>query len=210
MELEKTAFFEYNIKKKRIEGGIKLLLIGLFILVILTHFFNFFPNSIINIIFDFLKQQFSGKSLLSPFFIGLIGGLFFISVPIEVLFISLIYSLDLNPWVIAAFLFIGLSISYPIDYFIGKLFSKYATKLVSPKQFYKIKAKLNRYGKGVIFLFNVLPLPSQILTFICGVFKYNKIRYFTIWLIAWTIKLSIIVLFNKYIMWTIDFVIGLT
>lgn len=202
METEslKNTIQEYDKANKIREGIIKIAIISVLSALIIAHFLGITKGTIIESIINSLGSQFNATNLNNVFFVGLIGGLFFLSVPLEALFITAIINIHTNPVAIMFAMMLGLSISYTINYVMGKYMSGIATKLVSPKKFYKIKVLLNKYGKGLIFLFNVLPLPSQILTFICGVFKYNKTRYFSIWGAGWLIKLSLIIIFRPQIL----------
>lgn len=206
IEQLKSLNKEYNKNYKIKEGIIKILISTFLIGIAIAYFTGLTDGTIIETIINFVKSQFIASKLSSLFFIGLLGGLFFLSVPIEALFIGALIKLPYNGFLMASILLLGLFFGYSIDYFMGKYMSSFATKLVSPKKFYKVKIQLNKYGKGLVFMFNVLPLPSQILTFIAGVFKYNKARYFLIWISAWTIKLIVILLFRTQIINLIGFI----
>ncbi len=199
-----SAVFEYNHRIKKIEGIIKIALISIIGILAIVHFFGLTKGTILDIIMQNIASQFAGNSPLSVFIICVVGGLFILTVPIELLLINAYSKLPTQSHTLFLISLLGLFIAYTINYFVGYYFSKFATKLISPKQFYSVKIKLNKYGKGVIFLFNVLPLPSQLLTFVCGVFRYNKIRYFAIWLFAWVLKLFIIILFRPQIITLIN------
>ncbi|MGM5483913.1 MAG: VTT domain-containing protein [Nanobdellota archaeon] len=189
MEL-KNLQFEYNSKGKRREAIIKIIL-GIFIvLLFISVYFNLFQGTFIGSAIKFIKTQIASRTLSGLFMGSIFGGLFFVYVPLEVIFI---FSLKQNfyLWNIIVMM-AGLYLSYNIDYYAGIYFSRYATKLVSPKQFYRIKSKINKYGVWLVVLFNSLPLPSQPLTFVCGVFRYDYKKYFIPWAITWIIKLIII------------------
>jgi membrane protein YqaA with SNARE-associated domain len=189
-----TAIITYNQKTKKIEGIIKIVIVTILILLIGAYISNVFEGTIIDTIISFIGIQFGSKTILGTFLIGTIGGLFFLSVPIEILYINAIREIQ-SPGLIAMHaitLIAGLAIAYSIDYLFGLHLSGFSKKLISAKQFYNIKAKLNRYGLWLILLFNITPLPSQALTFICGVFRYNKTRYAAIWATGWIIKITAI------------------
>jgi membrane protein YqaA with SNARE-associated domain len=197
----KEVIVEYNKKAKIIEGIIKIVVISILVILILSYTLKVFEGTFIDTIITFIATQFGSKTILGTFLIGAIGGLFFLSVPIEILYINAIRSMD-SPSLIFAHaitLLLGLSIAYSIDYLFGLHLSGFSRKLISAKQFYNIKAKLNRYGLWLILLFNITPLPSQALTFICGVFRYNKTRYAAIWATGWIVKITVISTFLIYI-----------
>lgn len=208
-EALKTHIQEYQHNHKKIEGIVKISIVILICAVLIAYFSGLTKGTFIDSFINNLGSQFNAKTLTNVLVIGLIGGLFFLSVPLEALFITAIINVKANPFLIIVFMLLGLAVSYSLNYLMGRYMSSFATKLVSPKKFYKIKVMLNKYGKGVVFLFNVLPLPSQILTFICGVFKYNKLRYASLWLTGWTVKLIVIVLFRPQIMDLISTIKGI-
>ena len=61
-------------------------------------------------------------------------------------------------------------------------------KLISPKKFYKLKGLLNKWGSLAVLLFNATPLPSQHLSVILGVFRYNKTRFYVFVFLGQLIK----------------------
>jgi membrane protein YqaA with SNARE-associated domain len=190
----KDKVFEYDKISKNVEGIVKIIFFSLILILIISQVSGLTKGTFIDSIISFIFNQFSGKTLLNVFFLGLIGGLFFLSVPIEILFINALHNVQIDSFIIGAIILIGLFLSYILDYLIGYFFSPLATKIMSPKQFYGIKVKLNKYGSWLILIFNLFPLPSQPLTFVCGVFKYNKLRYFSLWTIGWFIKIMILII----------------
>lgn len=193
-KISRDNVFEHSKVTKKIEGIIKIFLGVLFVLILIAQFSGLTKGTFIDSILSFIYQQFSGKTIMGVFLIGLIGGLFFLSVPIEVLFVNALHQVNLDSFVLGALVFIGLAISYSINYLLGYYLLSVATKMMSPKQFYGIKSKLNKYGSWFILLFNLFPLPSQGLTFVCGVFRYNKLRYFSLWTIAWFLKILVLII----------------
>ncbi|MFW5872126.1 MAG: VTT domain-containing protein [bacterium] len=191
----KSAVIEYNKSFKIKLGILKILLasfiLGIFIIIV----FDLAEGSLFGDIMSFVKTQIASRSPFGVLLTGMIGGLFFITFPIEIAYVAAI-SITKNPWSYFFIMLGGLAISYSFNYIAGFWLSKVATNIISAKQFYKIKSKLNRYGNWLILLFNILPLPSQPLTFICGVFRYNKYRYAILWLIGWGIKLAVLTQFT--------------
>jgi len=194
---EKDSLFEYNKDEKIRSEIIKWSVLILIAVFFGSFFLNFFEGTFIDTIFTFIGNSMFSGTIFGLFLFGLIAGLFFLSVPIEVAYIAFLTKSD-NDLFVFVFVFLGLFFSYLLDYQIGLNFSTISKKLISTKQFYKVKTKINQYGNWTIFFFNVLPLPSQLLTFICGVFKYNRTRLFSIWAFAWIIKLSLILIIASF------------
>jgi membrane protein YqaA with SNARE-associated domain len=144
-----------------------------------------FKNSFIWKTINYIWLEIYALSYLGIFFVGIFGGLFFITLPLEILFINSLRStteiggeiiINNNPFFIFLLILLGLSISYFFNYVIGKYFAEAAKKLVSIKKFYQLKSLINRRGSIAIFFISVIGLGSQQLTFIMGVFNYNKTR----------------------------------
>jgi len=188
----KEELFEYSIRKKKLIGIIQISLVVLSIVLIGLYFLflknvDFILFNYVEAIVKFIFSEISKGTLLGAFYSTLFGGLFFVTIPNELLFMT-IYLGKNNPFMLLSVYLIGLSISYMINYFVGLKFAKLVKHLIPPEKFYQAKGALNRYGKLGIFVFNVLPLPSQQLTAILGVFKYNKARFYTFFLLGQAVK----------------------
>lgn len=195
LEKIKNSVIEYN-KGFKIKLGILKILIAAFILAfIIMIVFDLAEGSIVGDAISYVKTQIATRSPFGLMLTGLIGGLFFITFPLEIAYIAALSATD-SPWTYYGIMLGSLAIAYTFNYYAGFWLSKSATNIISAKQFYTIKSKLNKYGNGVVLLFNILPLPSQPLTFICGVFRYNKLRYAVLWTLGWGIKLAVLTQFT--------------
>jgi len=178
--MQKDMIVELNVRRKKLEGIATIAIIVFIALVIISYLIflrklSIFQDSVLTDIVGHVKIQITAFSTLGSLYIALFGGLFFIFVPMEAYFIKALS--NSNPILLYILFIFGILISYSVDYLIGMKMSKLSKKLVSPKKFYKIKSFLNRYGKIAIFGANALPMmPSQQVTFILGVFRYNHMR----------------------------------
>lgn len=187
----KENIFTYNEKLKKLIGLIKIgsisLLIVLALIFILflrdsnAYLIVFFKDIISNVYFEI-----SRGTLIGSIYGSLFGGLFFIFLPIEVLFVNFLE--NNNPYLLITIYMIFLSTSYFINYFIGLKFGKIVKNMIGAEKFYETKGIVNKYGKIAIFVFNVLPFPSQQLSAILGVFKYNKTRFYTFFFLGQIVK----------------------
>lgn len=131
-------------------------------------------------------------SSLGIFFLSLIGGLFFVPVPLETFFA---YSLFRgNPLVLTLIaLLAGGLISHSISYLIGTKLSTFALYFFSRKQVYKVKRSANAWGAYAVFFINLIPfLPSPVLSFALGITKYNYSRFITFFFLGTAVKFTII------------------
>ncbi len=203
-KFNKKNIFEYNLGKK-----LRFLTYIAFALIIiigfsfyyyfsLQHMDNFFVN-IINSLINHVKLQITSLSLLGALYATTFGGLFFIPIPVEILFFAFLRAGTSSPILISLYI-LGLIISFTINYVVGSRLSEVSKKIITPKRFYKIKVSLNKYGIWTIFAFNVLPLPAQPLATLVGVFKYNKAKFYLAFILGQTIKFSVFALAYFYIL----------
>jgi membrane protein YqaA with SNARE-associated domain len=182
--------FIYGWRKRRLKFfysffSILILTILLSIFILFFDGISIFRESFIWKTINLIWKEIYSLSYLGIFFVGLFGGLFFITLPLEILFInSILKTTEIagevvpvnNPFILFLLILVGLSISYTFNYLMGKYFAEFAKQLVSIKKFYQLKSLINRRGSIAIFFISVIGLGSQQLTFIMGVFNYNKTR----------------------------------
>jgi len=173
--------------------------IAAIITLVITYFFlrntDIYIFQLINSVITHFSSQVGGATPLGMLYTTLFGGLFFLSVPLEVLFIKF---LNAGHPIIILFLFyfIGLIVSFTANYYIGYKLSSLSKRLISPKKFYKAKGLLNRYGAWAVFGFNALPVPAtQMFIVVLGVFRYNKTRFYVFFLLGQLVKYIAITLF---------------
>lgn len=158
---------------------------------------DFFLIAAVNSAWKSISASIADSTLLGAFYTALIGGLFFVFMPLEVLFARFLGTG--NPFLLVLLVFIsGLVVSYTINYLVGMKLSGISKKIISPRKFYKTKNILNRYGAAAVYIFNALPLPSQPLAAILGVFRYNRTRFYVFFLLGQLTKYIVIGLGAHY------------
>jgi membrane protein YqaA with SNARE-associated domain len=195
-EFTPDSMFSYN-RKKKVLFAINLLITVIIIFLFIFLYITFLSKSdfiVFKGISGFINHivgQIKVFSTLGVLYAASFGGLFFVVMSMEALYIGFLKS-GTNPFLTFLFYIIGHTIAYSINYYIGGRFQEISKKLISLKKFYKIKGLINRYGPIVIFVFNVLPLPSQPLSAMLGVFRYNKTRFYIFFISGQTIKYGLI------------------
>jgi membrane protein DedA with SNARE-associated domain len=203
-EFTKGNMFAYNFHKKS-QFIFYTVLIGVIIIGLIIWYLLYLKNSnffIIQGINSFVNHvAFNIKSFnaLGSFYTTLFGGLFFIPTPIEILFIAALKIAKVAPITLIGLYMVGMIISYSINYIIGMKLSNASRRFIGAKKFYKFKGVLNKYGMWAIFLFNITPLPSQPLAAILGVFHYNRVKFYLMFISGQLIKLIAITLGYLYI-----------
>jgi membrane protein YqaA with SNARE-associated domain len=199
----KEDIFSYNLLKKRLFVIFSIILIIL-VLCFASSYFLFFQDSqnifvkFLNKILQHISFQIKNTTWLSVVYTSFIGGLFFIFLPLEAIFISFLSS-GKNPFLLIIFYLSGLLFAYTINYYIGLKFSSLAKNIITPKKFYKMKGILNRYGGWAVFCFNVFPLPSQPLATLLGVFRYTKSKFYLFFLLGQFVKYMVMIILYIYI-----------
>ncbi|MGM5488370.1 MAG: DedA family protein [Nanobdellota archaeon] len=186
-----SELFNYGYTSKRLQPFLFIgTLLFLFFAAAMALFIfwgdNPFAGSIFEAIFLHVKGQVINRSYLGVFYVTFFGGFFFLSVPIEVFFVAALK--NHNPILLIIVALAGAAISYTIDYLLGYKLAILSRKFISIKQFYKMKSLINRRGLMAILFLNIIGVGSQQMTFVLGVFRYNKTRLVIATLIGQTIK----------------------
>lgn len=199
LELSDTAysdFIEYRSKVKKLSG---MFLIAIFCIIgalgvlyfIFLRRLELFQGTWFSFALTHIKDEVFSNSAIGLFYVTFFGGLFFLFTPIDVFFIAAINTGKFSP-LHCTLMFLGLLFSYSLNYVIGLRFSTLSKKLVSPKKFYKTKVIVNKFGKLAILFFNIIGFGSQQLTFVLGVFRYNRTRLLILAVIGQIIHYSLI------------------
>ena len=159
---------------------------------------DFFLVNFLNFLFDGISVEIKDLSYLGIFYIALFGGFFLIFMPLEVIFITALTSGKSALLLIPTYL-LGIFIAYNVNYFIGYKLGDFSKKLITYKKFYSIKKFVNKYGTLAIFIFNLLPLPSQPLGTILGLFKYNIFKFYVFFILGQLTKYILISVAYLYI-----------
>jgi membrane protein YqaA with SNARE-associated domain len=201
-KFSESGVFEYN-KAKKIAIGLVSIIVVLAIAGFIASYFVVLKNSDSFLISFFrgavnhITSNISGSTIPGIFYSTLIGGLFFIFLPVELFFANFLRAGHSFVLVVPIFMS-GIIISYTLNYYIGLKFSFISKKLISPKKFYKIKGMINRYGGVIVYAFNATPLASQALAAILGVFKYNRTRFYFYVILGQLTKLTVIAMGVNY------------
>jgi membrane protein DedA with SNARE-associated domain len=93
--------------------------------------------------------------------------------PVELAFIYYLTG-DINIWVLNAVALSTALVSQTIDYLIGySLSTRIIDRLIGRKRYEKAEDKIRKYGNVVIFLFNVTPLSSPVISLAAGILKHR-------------------------------------
>ena len=191
-------FIQENSSWAKLWTLITSLLILFLILIIGVFFSTFFYDILYSIPYvdgwiGFFTLNIKNLTIFGLFLAHLIGGLFFIPSPDEIIFYyGLIKG---NNYLLALFFStLGYMIAQLFNYYFGKKISPLIMHIISKKKVYDARRYVNKYGSWGIFLFNFLPLPGPLLTFALGIARYNFTRLFVLTLAGKIAKYTVLIL----------------
>lgn len=197
IEYSTNRIFMYNITRKKMIG-LTLVLGTIFMTTLISGYIYYLKISdsialeLLGGIMKHVMTNVKSGTGLGIFYSAAVGGLFFIFMPMEVLFYGFLKS-GAKPLILIGVYIFGIFLAYSVNYFLGSNMATISKKLIGQKKFFKIKGLINRHGAIVIFLFNATPLPSQVLSAILGVFHYNRTRFYMAFLSGQILKYSVMI-----------------
>ena len=113
------------------------------------------------------------EGLLSFAIVNFSGYLFFLVMPVEIAFIYYLTG-DIDIWILNAVALGTAMVAQVIDFLIGFLFStNIIDRLIGRRRYENAEDKIRKYGNIVIFLFNVTPLSSPVISLAAGMLKHR-------------------------------------
>jgi membrane protein DedA with SNARE-associated domain len=123
------------------------------------------------------RDIYSGSAeggLLAFAIVNFSGYLFFLFMPVELAFIYYLGK-DINILLLNIVAISTAIVSQTIDYLTGFMFStKIIDRLIGRSRYEKAENRLRRYGNIAIFLFNVTPLSSPVISLAAGMLNHKK------------------------------------
>lgn len=194
MQFSENQIFSYN-RKRKIVSGLSLILGATAAAVLVIYLYlnkEILAFGVLRDITAHVLFHVQNSTVLGVLYSTSIGGLFFLSIPLELLFIRFLGSY--TPLAVILLYMIGLAISFTANYIIGARFSNLSKRLITPKRFYKTKGLINRHGALAVYILNVLPFTSQPLSALLGVFRYNQTRFYVFFTLGQLTKYTLIAL----------------
>lgn len=158
----------------------KLLVIAFLILIVwyfrkeVVLFIKGLP--IIGPLYIHISDQIINKTLLGLFYASFLGAMFFVTLPVEAIFIYYL-SLHHNVFFIIAVAFIGnmlgMIFNYSFGFFLGKGFIKGLVK----NNHDRFKGWIEKFGGVILVIGNIIPFPIEPLSLMYGGFKYDFKTY---------------------------------
>jgi len=98
---------------------------------------------------------------------------FFLLMPMELAFI-LYLRMGYDPWMLTLVAVATAMSAQVVDYLIGYFFSSgFIDRLIGRRRYEKAEAEIRKYGNLTLFLSNLLPLSSPVISLAAGMLKYR-------------------------------------
>jgi len=126
-----------------------------------------------------ISAQIEGRTLLGLLYASFFGGIFFVSLPVEVIFL---YYLGLNYYVvqIITVVMIGNILGMLFNYGFGRLIGEKIVKYFMKENYGKFRKKLEKAGAIFILIGNIIPFPIEPFAVFLGAVKY-RFSSFLLW-----------------------------
>jgi len=136
-------------------------------------------------VFQYFSIAITSKSDIGMFYLFLFSSLFFLPIPLEVLYLTLATQID--PTTLATYAVLGIMAGQVINYWLGRGFSIIFRSMLKKSTQKKAQEKLAKYGGFAIVTMHTIPFPFQLFNTITGLFKYPFLK----WLLYATIGILI-------------------
>lgn len=148
-------------------------------------------------IYQAVMAEVESRSLLGLLYASFFGSLFFISLPVEAIFL---YYLGLNYYVVQIIIvvLIGNILGMLINYGFGRLIGEKVIKYFMKDNYKKFMKKLERAGAFIILIGNILPFPIEPFAVFLGAVKYRFSWFLTYTIIGKVIKFVLLAIGYMY------------
>ena len=133
----------------------------------------------------------TGEGSLSSFvLLHFAGYLFFFLLPVEGL-LPYYLSLDYSVYLLFFLSLVTAIFAEVIDYAIGRLAPRKVTEgLIGQRRYQKIQCFIEKYGGWIVFIFNLFPLSSSVVSVLAGVLQYPFWKWFLLSTVGLMLKYS--------------------
>ena len=149
-------------------------------------------NPDLNATYEFISIQLNHLSILWLFIIAIFGTLFFISLPVDFLFLFYLIN-GADPVLTIIAMFFGVITGRIINYWFGSLFRDYTKRHVFGKNYNKFHSKFQKWGSKILLFGNFIPFfPMEQFNVFVGTTKYGFKKFLAYQMLGKIIKLIVI------------------
>jgi membrane protein YqaA with SNARE-associated domain len=145
-----------------------------------------------------IEAEIASRSLLGLFYAAFFGALFFLALPVELIFL---YYLGLNYYFIQVLTItlIGNLLGIAFDYFIGWLIGpKVLQWFMKKATYHKFQQKIDKAGAFIVIVGNIIPFPIEPFTVFLGAMRYGFFKLMLYTGIGKIVKFVLLWLGYKY------------
>jgi membrane protein DedA with SNARE-associated domain len=149
-------------------------------------------------VFSHIAGEIASRTLLGLFYASFFGSLFFIFLPLEVLFLYYL-SLGLSVPLVITLTLLGYLMGLCLDYLFGYVVGARLVKFILRGKFDKFHDMITRWGSVVVFFGNVIIFPIQPVSVVIGSAKYSFKKFFILSALGLFVKLFTLVIISMYV-----------
>ncbi len=147
--------------------------------------------------YEHVALQITQKTLLGLFYAAFLGGLFFVTLPVEAVFIFYL-TLKYNVYFVVLIAFLGNLLAMILNYLLGLLFGKWLLKKVLKHNHDRFNNWVKRFGGLILVIGNIIPFPIEPLALVYGGVKYPFKKFVILTAIGKLIKFIILAVIFFY------------
>ncbi|MBI2137993.1 VTT domain-containing protein [Candidatus Woesearchaeota archaeon] len=204
-----TANHRSHPRKERYGISKGLILAGTLILFLWLLYYNrhFFINwmkqhPLLYSLYQHISLQVTERTLLGLFYAAFFGSLFFITLPIEVIF--LYYTLlAYDPLALVAVSLAGVVLGMLTNYAIGWLMGERVLTILLGKFYHKLKRINDRFGTFFVFFGNLIPSPIEPFSVLLGGTRYPLRKFLVYTSAGRLIKFLFLLMGKDYFLQTV-------
>jgi len=149
--------------------------------------------------FTHITNEISQKTMVGLFYASFFGALFFVFLPIEVLFLYYV-SLGYSVPVIIALTIIGNLMGLFLDYLFGFVLGARMLKFFLRSKFEKFHNMTEKWGGVIVVVGNIIPFPIQLASVIIGAARYSFVKFVIFTFLGLFVKLFALIMLRTYIL----------
>lgn len=138
-----------------------------------------------------ISHEIVAATLLGLFLTAFFGSLFFVSIPVELVFIYYL-SLDFTPWEVVLYVVLGNLAGMVFNYMVGFVLGPKIMEKWLKKKYYVWQKRTERAGGFVLIFGNIVPFPIELVTLFIGGVRYNFFKFFIYTFLGKMIKFGLL------------------
>jgi membrane protein DedA with SNARE-associated domain len=149
-------------------------------------------------VFSHIAGEISRQTIVGLFYASFFGALFFVFLPIEVIFLYYL-SLGFPVPLIIALVIIGNLMGLCLDYLFGFIVGARILKVFIREKVERFHDMTQKWGGAVVLAGNIIPFPIQAVSVVIGSAKYSFKKFVVFTVLGVFVKLFTLVVISRYV-----------